>query len=197
MVRLRVRLAAVLLASGPALAQHYHSEKAVTDKLGGVQFSPYAGRTYPTRSLSGDQRLHTEISVDAGTMCRLGQEDAYRFARGEEVTQIKGDGESHPLLSPNDEFADYETWDDANLDRNEVKTLDMLHYGHARSALKIGLVLEKKPGVNPFKFGIAAGTDARTVRPAVEKNNCFGKHSGVEPEPAPRGSRRHQVALGY
>ena len=60
-----------------------------------------------------------------------------------EVTQIKGDGEAHPFLSSNDEFADYETWDDANLDGTEVKQQDMLQYEYARSALKIGLQLEK------------------------------------------------------
>ncbi len=100
-----------------------------------------------------------------------------------EVTQIKGDGESHPFLSPDDEFADYELWDDANLDGTEVKKPEMLQYEYARAALKTGLALEKKLGVNPFKFGMAAGTDAHTALPAVEEENFFGKHSGVEPEP--------------
>ena len=54
------------------------------------QFSPYAGRDYPTRVLFGDTHLHTAISVDAGTMCRVGQEDAFRFARGEEVASTYG-----------------------------------------------------------------------------------------------------------
>jgi hypothetical protein len=81
--------------SGASLAQERHTEyiqteQDVTRKLGVKQFSPYAGRFYPTRPLWGDQHLHTEISVDAGTMCRLGQEDAYRFARGEEVTSTTG-----------------------------------------------------------------------------------------------------------
>jgi hypothetical protein len=381
--------ALAVAAALPALAQHYHSEAAVHEKLGGEEFSPYVGRTFPTRPLWGDQHTHTAVSVDAGTMCRLGQEDAYRFARGEEVTsttgvraklsrpldwlvisdhaemyglmprllkgdpnllataqgkswydalksgekekmfatameivaslqkpdppfkadnlvrdawkeytaladrynepgrfsaiigyeyttrggfnlhrnvlfrgnasmanrtrpfsqfdsqnpedlwkaldefeketggdvlaiphngnlsnglmfsvetndgkpltkelaalraalepivevtQIKGDGESHPFLSPNDEFADYETWDDANLDGTEVKKPEMLEYEYARSALKVGLRLEKELGVNPYKFGMAAGTDAHTALPAVEENNFFGKHSGVEPE---------------
>ena len=387
-----VILAALLLGIAPAgFAQcHEHSEEAVNKKIGGKQFSPYVGRNYPTRVLWGDQHLHTEISVDAGTMCRLGQEDAYRFARGEEVTsttgvraklgrpldwlvisdhaemyglmpqllsgdpnilatkqgkrwydilksgdkkkqfaicmeivgwlnkpdppfdtrkierdawrkytalaerynepgrftaligyeyttrggynlhrnvifrgdaavanqhhpfsqydsqnpedlwkaldefekrtgadvlaiphngnlsnglmfavetndgkpyttelaalrirmeplievtQIKGDGESHPFLSPNDEFADYETWDDANLDGTEVKKPEMLQYEYARSALKIGLQLQRKLGVNPFKFGMAGGTDAHTALSAVEENNFFGKHPGVEPAP--------------
>ena len=99
-----------------------------------------------------------------------------------EVTQIKGDGEAHPFLSPDDEFADYETWDDANLDGTEIKKPEMLQYEYARSALKLGLAMEKKLGVNPFKFGMAAGTDAHTALPAVEEENFFGKHSGVEPE---------------
>jgi hypothetical protein len=381
----------MLLAIPHAFATEYHHSKEAVDKmLGEKQFSPYAGRAYPTRVLWGDQHLHTAVSVDAGTICRLGQEDAYRFARGEEVTsttgvrarllrpldwlviadhaemyglmpklltgdpnllaikegkrwydalksgdkekmfatameivgalskpeppfktdkivrdawqeytaladrynepgrfsaiigyeyttrggfnlhrnvlfrgdasmanqtlpfsqfdsqnpedlwkaldnfekrtgadvlaiphngnlsnglmfsvetnggkpltrelaalradleplvevtQIKGDGESHPFLSPNDEFADYETWDDANLDGTEVKKKEMFQYEYARSALKIGLMLEKKLGVNPFKFGMAAGTDAHTSLSAVAENNFFGKHSGVEPDP--------------
>ena len=99
-----------------------------------------------------------------------------------EVTQIKGDGEAHPFLSPNDEFADYETWDKSNLDGTEVKTDDMLQYEYARSALKIGLQLEKELGINPFKFGMIGSTDAHTAMTAVEEENFFGKHSGVEPE---------------
>ena len=366
------------------------SKDAVADIQGKTKFSPYAGRSFPTKVLWGDQHLHTAISVDAGTMCRLGQEDAYRFARGEEVvstgglraklsrpldwlviadhaemyglmpqllkgdpgilatkegrrwydmlqtgeketmfaaameivgalqqpdppfesrssvrnawraytaladkynepgrfsaiigyeyttkggfnlhrnvlfrdgaavahttlpfsqfdsqnpedlwkaldefrnaisggevlaiphngnlsnglmfslktfdgkpltkeiaalraslepiaevTQIKGDGESHPFLSPNDEFADYETWDDANLDGTEVKKKEMLQFEYAREALKTGLKLEKKLGVNPYRFGMAGGTDSHTALAAVEEDNFFGKHSGVEPE---------------
>jgi hypothetical protein len=364
--------------------------KESVDKLATKQFSPYAGRNFPTRVFWGDTHLHTAVSVDAGTMCRLGQEDAYRFARGEEVTatnglraklsrpldflviadhaemyglmpqllsgdqkiistdpgkkwyaaltsgdkdkafttameivaslsgkeppiksdkavrdawhaytaladkynepgvftaligyewtaiggynlhrnvifrgdasvanrtvpfsqfdsqnpedlwkhlasleketgaevlaiphngnlsngrmftvetfdgkpltkelaamraqyeplvevtQIKGDGETHPMLSPNDEFADYETWDKSNLDGTEAKTPDMLRWEYAREALKTGLMLEEKLGVNPYKFGMVGSTDAHTALTAVEEENFFGKHSGVEPGP--------------
>ncbi len=100
-----------------------------------------------------------------------------------EVTQIKGDGETHPMLSPNDEFADYETWDRSNLNGTEAKTPEMLQYGYTREALKTGLKLEKKLGVNPFKVGMIGSTDAHTSFAAVEEENFFGKHSGVEPEP--------------
>jgi hypothetical protein len=106
-----------------------------------------------------------------------------RFEPIIEVTQIKGDGEAHPFLSPDDEFADYETWDRANLDGTELKTDDMLQYEYAREALKTGLMLDRNLGVNPFKFGMIGSTDAHTALTAVEEDNFFGKHSGVEPEP--------------
>ena len=364
--------------------------QSVADKTAAAEFSPYAGREYPTRVLWGDTHLHTAVSVDAGTMCRLGQEDAFRFARGEEVvtthglraklsrpldfivvsdhaemyglmpqllkgdpeilasekgrrwydmmsggerdqifaaameivaslskpdppiksdkvvraawqdyttladrynepgrftaligyewtamggfnlhrnvifrgdsnvanrtvpfsqfdsqnpedlwralaafekeagaevlaiphngnlsngrmftvetfegepltkeiaalranleplveaTQIKGDSEAHPFLSPNDEFADYETWDRSNLDGTEIKQEKMLRWEYSREALKTGLMLEKQLGVNPYKFGMVGSTDAHTALTAVEEENFFGKHSGVEPEP--------------
>ncbi|MGD9501239.1 MAG: DUF3604 domain-containing protein [Methyloceanibacter sp.] len=100
-----------------------------------------------------------------------------------EVTQIKGDGESHPLLSPNDEFAGYEKWDRSNLNGTEVKTPEMLQWEYARQALKTGLLLEQKLGVNPYKFGMIGSTDSHTALSTAEEENFFGKHSGVEPEP--------------
>jgi hypothetical protein len=100
-----------------------------------------------------------------------------------EVTQIKGDGETHPLLSPNDEFADYETWDQGNLDLSTPKKDDMLQYEYARSALQIGLQLQQKLGVNPYKFGMIGSTDSHTGLATAEEENFFGKHSGTEPGP--------------
>ncbi len=91
--------------------------------------------------------------------------------------------EAHPLLSPNDEVADYEKWDKSNLNGTEAKTPGMLQYEYAREALKNGLLLERRLGVNPFKFGMVGSTDAHTALTAVEEDNFFGKHSGVEPGP--------------
>jgi len=98
-----------------------------------------------------------------------------------EITQIKGDGEAHPLLSPNDEFAGYELWDKGNLDMSQKKTDDMLQYEYAREALKNGLRLEADLGANPFKFGVVGSTDSHTSLVAVEEENFFGKHTGKEP----------------
>jgi hypothetical protein len=100
-----------------------------------------------------------------------------------EVTQIKGDSEAHPLLSPNDEFADYETWDKANLNGTELKKPEMLQWEYTRAALKTGLMLEQKLGINPFKYGMVGSTDSHTSLATAEEENFFGKHSGVEPEP--------------
>ena len=100
-----------------------------------------------------------------------------------EATQIKGDGEAHPYLSPTDEFADYETWDQGNLDLSVAKENDMLQYEYARSGLQIGLQLGQQLGVNPYKFGMIGATDSHTGLATAEEENFFGKHSGAEPSP--------------
>jgi len=108
-------------------------------------------------------------------------EQRAKWERMYEITQIKGDGETHPFLSPDDEFADYGTWDVGNLDVSEAKTDDMLQYEYAREALKNGLVLEKKLGTNPYKFGFTGATDSHTSLASMEENNFWGKHAGYEP----------------
>jgi len=99
-----------------------------------------------------------------------------------EVTQMKGDGEAHPLLSPDDEFADYENWDRGNW-AGEKKTPEMLPHEYARGALKIGLQLEEKLGTNPFKFGMVGATDSHTSLATTREDNYFGKVALMEPGP--------------
>ncbi len=115
---------------------------------------------------------------------RLTREYAETRARWEplyEATQIKGDGESHPFLSPNDEFAGYEKWDKGNLTLSEAKKSEMLQYEYAREGLKTGLALEEKLGTNPYKFGLIGSTDSHTALATAEEDNFFGKHGGKEP----------------
>jgi hypothetical protein len=100
-----------------------------------------------------------------------------------EVTQIKGDGEAHPFLSPNDEFAGYELWDVGNLNLSEAKRPEMLQSEYARAALQTGLQLEAKLGINPYKFGMIGSTDSHTSLAPAEEENFFGKHAGAEPTP--------------
>jgi hypothetical protein len=100
-----------------------------------------------------------------------------------EVTQMKGDGEAHPLLSPDDEFADYETWDVGNLDLSAAKEDEMLQYEYAREGLKNGLLLEERLGTNPYKFGLVGATDSHTGMATAEEENFMGKHTGYEASP--------------
>ncbi|HSE13674.1 MAG TPA: DUF3604 domain-containing protein [Rudaea sp.] len=106
-----------------------------------------------------------------------------KWERLYEVTQTKGDGEAHPFLSPNDEFANFEKWDKGNLDGSVAKTKDMLQYEYARRALQNGLVLEAQLGVNPYKFGLIGSSDAHNALSAMEEDNFFGKTVPQEPSP--------------
>ncbi len=100
-----------------------------------------------------------------------------------EVSQFKGDGEAHPTLSPDDEFADFETWDVSNIDGSEGKTDEMLQYEYARSALQLGLELGEKLGANPYKFGLSAASDTHTGLSTTREENFFGKYKHTEPSP--------------
>jgi hypothetical protein len=100
-----------------------------------------------------------------------------------EVTQPKGTSEAHPLLSPDDAFADFELLDKSNLAGSEAKTPEMLKTEYAREALKLGLAQEAKLGTNPYKFGMIGSTDAHNAIPSTREENWFGKAYIVEPTP--------------
>jgi len=122
--------------------------------------------------------------VESFTNKKIDREYAESRMRWEplyEATQIKGDGETHPFLSPNDEFANFERWDKGNLDLTVVKKPEMLEFEYVRSAYKNGLKMEAELGVNPYKFGMVGSTDAHTGLAGVEEDNFMGKTSSSEP----------------
>jgi hypothetical protein len=124
--------------------------------------------------------------IEPGTGKKVDREYCETRARWErlyEATQMKGDSESHPLLSPNDEFASAERWDKGNLDMSEAKKPEMLEFEYARSAFKNGLKLEKELGANPYKFGVVGSTDSHTGLTTAEEENFFGKSAIAEPNP--------------
>ncbi len=127
-----------------------------------------------------------------------------------EITQIKGDSEAHPFLSPNDEFAGFGVagWEMNNLLGNQNKTPSMYAGEYVREALKRGLLLESQMGVNPYKFGVIGSTDTHTGLSTADDNQFFGKHTGNEPNPKRAmqeqnlGTRKgrfgwHYLASGY
>ncbi len=112
-------------------------------------------------------------------------EEARSRARWEplvEITQTKGDSETHPLLSPRDQFADFGRWDTNLTMSAEVgKTAAEYPYDYVRSALTLGLQEQQRMGVNPFRFGVVGGTDSHTALATADEDNYWGKFSKDEP----------------
>jgi len=110
-----------------------------------------------------------------------------------EAIQMKGQSESHPSLSTTDEFAvNYELWDRGNLIQTP-KTPGMIQYEYVREALKNGLKVEQDLGANPFKYGMAGGTDTHNGLAAAEESNFFAKFPSAEP----RADRWDEDALKF
>jgi hypothetical protein len=104
----------------------------------------------------------------------------------QEIMQTKGSSETHPGLSPNDEFADFgiKGWEYGNLTlEGEPETPAMRPTMYLRYGLLQGMALEQKLGVNPFKFGFIGGTDVHNSLTAIDEDNFFGKLPIQEPHP--------------
>ncbi len=116
----------------------------------------------------------------------LGRDYAELRARWEpivEATQYKGDSETHPYLSPEDELADYETWDQANIGMNAKHEDAWFRHEYVRSALKLGLGIEASVGANPYRFGLIGSTDAHTSLATADEDDFWGKFTNDEPSP--------------
>ncbi len=128
-------------------------------------------------------RMFSDRDSAGNPMTRDYAEQRIRWEPLHEVTQIKGDEESHPILSPEDEFADFETWDVSNIAGTVPKEEWMLKFEYGRSALKVGLELGAALGVNPYQFGFTGTTDAHTGLATTREENYFGKYQSTEPGP--------------
>lgn len=138
------------------------------------------GQMFPLERLNGEP-IDREYAA-----ARIRSEPLY------EVTQMKGDGEAHPFLSPNDEFADYGTWDKGDIAGLKPKEDWMLQYEYARTALQLGQQLEQKFGVNPYKFGMIGSTDAHTSLATTRDENNWSKTPTMEPS----ADRWEHVVIG-
>ena len=133
-----------------------------------------------TRDAAGEAMF--PLTTFAGdTMTRQWAEDRQRWEPLFEAIQMKGQSESHPSLSTTDEFAvNYELWDRGNLTQTPKKP-GMIQYEYLREALKNGLKVEQDLGANPFKYGMAGGTDTHNGLVAAEEDNFFAKFPSAEP----------------
>jgi hypothetical protein len=103
-----------------------------------------------------------------------------------EITQTKGDSETDPSVSPDDEFANFERWDKANIMGNQLDTPAQQPFNYLRPALTRGLKLEQQLGVNPFKYGLIGSTDSHTGLSTVDADNFFG---AIPPDGEPNPNR--------
>jgi hypothetical protein len=90
-----------------------------------------------------------------------------------EITQIKGDSETHPDLSPDDPFAEFETY--PFYIQRETTPYKAGQGDYIRPALRRGLALERSAGMNPYQFGLIGSTDAHTAMASAEEDNFHGK----------------------
>jgi len=137
--------------------------------------------------------MFDDVTLSGKTLSKDYAELRMRWEPLYEVTQMKGDSETHPALSPTDEFADYGTWDKGSFGP-QPKTPDMLPREYARSALERGMAYGQTLGANPFKFGMIGSTDTHTSLASTEENNFFGK--GPAGEPGAPG-RLSETITGY
>ena len=121
------------------------------------------------------------VNYEGGAITRDYAEARMRWEPIAEVTQLKGDSETHPSLSPDDPFADFERWDEYNISNTTKTTPDMYPGSYARSALRRGLALERSAGANPYAFGMIGSTDDHTSLATAEEDNFFGKFANSEP----------------
>jgi len=127
--------------------------------------------------------MFAEVDSKGNKLSRAYAQSRMRWEPLMEAVQIKGDEETHPFLSPDDEFADFETWDVSNISGSAPKKDEMLQYEYARSALRLGLKLGADLGANPYKFGMIGASDTHTGLSTTREENYFGKYQSTEPSP--------------
>ncbi len=140
----------------------------------------------PHNSNLSEGRMFSEDRISGAMLDTAYANTRIRWEPVLEMTQVKGDSETHPLVSPNDGFADFENWDETDINRNAIPEdvkKEVFTGSYARPALKTGLSLEEKLGVNPFKFGMIGSTDSHTVMATADSDNYYGKFVDSEPSP--------------
>jgi hypothetical protein len=125
------------------------------------------------------------VDFDGKPFTRVYAEKRARYEVLQEIIQTKGNSETHPLMSPNDEFAGdmgIAGWEYGNLSlTTSPLTREMMTTSYLRQGLLRGLEQEAKLGANPFKFGFVGSTDVHNSLTAIEEDNFFGKMPNQEP----------------
>lgn len=146
------------------------------EKTGGQAFA------IPHNSNVSGGLMFRDLMSDGEPMTRSYAKQRSRWEPVVEATQVKGDSETHPFLSPDDEFADYETWDQTNVGFTEPHKDSWFRGEYVRAALKTGLGLEAETGTNPYRFGLIGSTDSHTGLATADENDYWGKFAVAHPK---------------
>jgi hypothetical protein len=126
-------------------------------------------------NLSDGRMYPTEVDINGRPIDAAYADSRMRNERLIEIKQLKGTSETHPMLSPNDEFASFELM--SILLGNPPGRIPHIVGSYARQALKDGLAMEDSEGFNPFKFGFGAASDSHNTAVPYRQDNFFGGHS--------------------
>ena len=129
--------------------------------------------------------MYDDTALDGKAITAAYARQRMRWEPVSEITQIKGDSETHPALSPADEFADFETYPWYIQQGHTPYVVAPGDY--ARSALKRGLALAQQTGVNPYQFGLIGSSDSHSGLAAVEEDNFWGKFASDSTPERKRG----------
>jgi len=117
----------------------------------------------------------SEVDFKGRPIDKAWADSRMRNERLTEIKQIKGQSETHPLLSPNDEFANYEVMSYLLGDPQGV--FPKIPGGYVRDALRTGIAMQDANGYNPYKTGIVAGSDSHNAAAPYRQDNYFGGHA--------------------
>ncbi|MBX3540329.1 MAG: DUF3604 domain-containing protein [Chelatococcus sp.] len=129
-------------------------------------------------NLSGGLMYPTEVDFKGRPIDQAWAESRDRNERLTEIKQIKGASETHPLLSPNDEFANYEILN--YLLGDPQGQFITLGGSYIRQALKDGIAMQQARGYNPFKTGVVGGSDSHNTAVPYRQENFFGGHARLD-----------------
>ena len=129
-------------------------------------------------NLSDGRMYPTEIDINGRPIDRAYAEDRMRNEPLIEIKQVKGASETHPVLSPNDEFANFEIF--SYLLSDPKGRIPHIIGSYARQALKDGLALQDTKGFNPYKFGFGAASDSHNTGAPYRQDNFYGAHGALD-----------------
>src|SRR5262245_29571725 len=109
-----------------------------------------------------------------------------------EIKQIKGTSETHPALSPNDEFADFEIMSFLIGVENSTSKLNG---SYIREAYQNGLAMQQARGYNPYKMGVVGASDSHNTVVSYTASNFFGQHGGLDASPKERLANKVEAGM--